>query len=77
MWTPEYYVRFNEMPLTVHGVVLPNDDGTFNIYINSLLSEEQQEECLQHEICHIREDHFYEDTSVTECEDRADNRRAG
>lgn len=29
-----------EMPLTVKWVAVPNDDGTFDIYINSLLSEE-------------------------------------
>ena len=30
MWTPDYFVRTAELPRTVNGVTLPNDDGTFD-----------------------------------------------
>ncbi|MCQ2439449.1 MAG: hypothetical protein MJ074_06780 [Oscillospiraceae bacterium] len=73
MWTPTYFVRVIELPPTVNGVSVPNSDGTFDIYINALLCEERRQECLQHEIRHIIEDHFYQDTkSVTQLEAEAD-----
>ena len=61
MWTPDYFVRLVELPRTVNGVTLPNDDGTFDIYLNSLLTEDEQKTALEHEIEHIRQDHFYND----------------
>ncbi|MEA4813867.1 MAG: hypothetical protein VB112_03025 [Oscillospiraceae bacterium] len=61
MWTPEYFVRYAELPRTVEGVTIPNDDGTFDIYINSLIGKKRQGEKLKHEIKHITCDHFYND----------------
>ena len=77
MWTPEYYVRLVELPPTVNGTVVPNPDGTFEIYLNSLLPPARQQECLDHEIRHILRDHFYSEQSVAACEAEADPRRAG
>lgn len=61
MWTPDYFVRYADLPLSVEGVTVPNTDGTFDIYINALLPEDQQAETLAHELEHIRKDHFYND----------------
>ena len=61
MWTPDYFVRLVELPRTVNGVTLPNDDGTFDIYLNSLLTEDEQKAALEHEVEHIIQDHFYND----------------
>ena len=61
MWTPDYFVRLVELPRTVNGVTLPNDDGTFDIYLNRLLTEDEQKTALEHEIEHIIQDHFYND----------------
>ena len=57
----DYYVRQLPMPNTIHGFVAPNDDGTFSIYINSNLDISQQRKALEHEIRHIKKDHFYTD----------------
>ncbi len=54
----DYYVRLVAMPLGVHGVTVPNTDGSFDIYINSRLSLKQQEATLEHEKSHISRDHF-------------------
>lgn len=54
------YVRFIELPPHIEGVTLPNDDGTYDVYINSLLSETQQREAVHHEVNHINLNHFYE-----------------
>ena len=61
MWTPVYFVRLVSLPASIDGATVPNDDGTFEIYLNSNLCEAKQKECLKHEIKHIYEDHFYQE----------------
>lgn len=58
------FVRSVPLPEAVKAVVLPNDDGTFDIYINSTLPEEVQKRALTHELEHIRRDHFYNNDPV-------------
>ncbi|MBQ3146833.1 MAG: hypothetical protein IJB91_03800 [Oscillospiraceae bacterium] len=58
------FVRSIPLPEAVKAVVLPNDDGTFDIYINSNLPEEVQQKALVHELEHIRRNHFYNDDPV-------------
>lgn len=74
MWTPEYFVRLVELPICVDGATVPNDDGTFDIYINALLPEAKRKAKLQHEIEHIRKDHFYIEKSVGLCEAEANGK---
>jgi len=40
MRIPDYYVRFVDFPPTVLGATLPNDDGTFSVYINARLGDD-------------------------------------
>lgn len=73
MWTPDYFVRLADLPAKVEGVTIPNDDGTFDIYINAIFCEEKQQEILEHELRHIRRDHFYNDIlPIQEIEREAD-----
>ena len=58
------FVRTIPLPIAVRAVVLPNDDGTFDVYINANLPEELQQKALAHELEHIRRDHFYNDDPV-------------
>lgn len=58
------FVRMITLPETVPAVVLPNDDGTFDIYINAILPDEVQNKALEHELEHIRRDHLYNDDPV-------------
>lgn len=67
----DYYLRLVELPVRVEGVTLPNADGSFNIYINSLLSEEKRRHVLEHELRHIEKDHFYLEMSVRQMERQA------
>ena len=66
------YVRLIPLPPKVEGVTLPNDDGSFDIYINSRLSPLRQQETLEHELRHIRHEHFYLDMDVRRMERQAD-----
>ena len=68
----DYYVRELALPLAVEGVTIPNPDGSFDIYINSLLSAPRRKEVLEHELNHILHDHFYIDMPVSVMERQAD-----
>ena len=66
------HVRLIPMHLRVEGVTLPNDDGSSAIYINSRLSPLRQQETLEHELRHIRHEHFYLDMDIRRMERQAD-----
>ncbi len=68
----EYYVRQVSLPIRVEGVTLPNNDGSFDIYINARLTPVRQQETLEHELRHIRAEHFYLDMPVKRMERQAD-----
>lgn len=68
----DYYVRFVPFPASVEGAVVPNDDGSFDIYINEALSAERREQTLQHELTHLRREHFYLDIPIERIERQAD-----
>lgn len=58
------HLRWIEMPITVEGVTIPDPDGDFNVYINTLLSESKRKKVVEHELAHIKFDHFYDDQPV-------------
>ena len=53
---------------TIGGAVIPNDDGTFSVYINSRRSFEAQVASLYHELAHISGNDFYNGLSIGEVE---------
>ena len=73
MWRPEYYVRLVALPPQIEGVSIPNNDGSFDIYINNVLSPSRRDKTLRHELNHIIDDHFYrDDLTVGEIESAAE-----
>ena len=66
------YVRLIPLPVKVEGVTLPNDDGSFDIYINARLSPARRQETLEHELRHIRRGHFEADMPVARMERQAE-----
>lgn len=68
----DYYVRLVALPQAVEGVSVPNNDGSFDVYINSLLGEQRRQEVLEHELNHIRREHFYLDMSLRLMERQAE-----
>lgn len=52
------YIRGIELPPRVKGVTVVDCDGNYNIYVNTLLCEEAQQEVLEHEMCHVVSGHF-------------------
>lgn len=68
----DYFVRLVELPRRVEGITVPNNDGSFSVYINSLLSSEQRQRVLTHELEHIEKEHFYIDIPVERMERQAE-----
>ena len=66
------YIRLVSLPPKVEGVTVPNDDGSFDVYINSRLSPALQQETLEHELRHIRRGHFEAELPVSRMERQAD-----
>jgi predicted metal-dependent peptidase len=71
---PECHIRRIDFPnRSVEAATFPNDDGSFDIYLNTLCSQAVQEAALRHELEHIRLDHFYtEDKDIRQKEREAD-----
>ena len=66
-----YFVRLVALPPTVRGAVLPNNDGTYTIIINSVLSAETRLAVLRHELAHIKKDHLYSEDPIRTIEAEA------
>lgn len=64
--------RFLDLPLRVNAVTVVDENGDFNVYVNSHLSHEEQMNAYKHECRHIKKQHFYLDTPVKNCEREAD-----
>lgn len=67
----DYFVRYVELPRKVEGVSVPNDDGSFDIYINSLVPEARRPEVLEHELRHLKAEHFYIEMPISQMERQA------
>lgn len=64
----DFFVREAPFPYSVKSAVIPNDDGSFSIYINGKLSPDQKVKALDHEIMHIQNDDFYNGKPIEEIE---------
>ena len=65
-------IRYIPMPATIKAYTLTDDNDDFNVYVNSTLNSIQQKKAVEHELRHIKADHFYRDTSVCQDEKEAE-----
>lgn len=69
----DYFVHLVPFPHCGYdGAVMPNDDGTFSIYIDSNADDEHRRTALEHELNHIRLDHFYSEKPRSVLEEEAE-----
>jgi len=54
----ENYVRIIDLPSTVQGVTVKDEEGNYNIYINSSLAEDAKKRAIEHELKHIERGDF-------------------
>ena len=64
--------RIVELPARVNAVTVVDEGGYFNIYVNSLLSEDERQRAFRHELRHVRMRHFHKvGKPVSDCEKEA------
>lgn len=56
----DIFIRLLALPLAVRAVTLPNEDGTYDIYVNEELPAELRQRAAEHELRHIQQNHFYD-----------------
>lgn len=64
----DYFVRVVDLPSGVNGMISPNVDGTFNIYLSSNNDPEKQIDSYFHELAHIENDDFNNGKPLREIE---------
>lgn len=57
----EYRVHMINFPPSVLAAVVALDDGTYDVFINDVLTPELRQEALKHELRHIDGGHLYND----------------
>lgn len=57
----DIFIHELQLPMCVHATTLPDSNGDFTILLNSLLCPKVKKEALEHELVHIKKDHFYND----------------
>ena len=68
----DVFVRYrDDLPCTVHGMVIMDDSSDYNVYINSRLSCDEQKKALKHEMTHIENGDYDSKSSIERVEERA------
>lgn len=63
------FIHLVDLPMAVKGVTIPDDpEGDYIVFINSNLCYESRGQVLQHELRHIRMNHFGSDLTVIDAE---------
>ena len=70
-----YTIRTIDMPAAVGGTIAESPDGHINIYLNARLTRAGQEEALEHELEHWRNDDLHNDDDIETVEARASHRK--
>ncbi len=68
----DIFVRPLILPPCVRGVTVVDENGDYNVYVNSSLPSDLQEQAVRHELRHIKGGHFYNFDSVRRNENEAD-----
>lgn len=61
-------VRYMDLPGKCRGLVRRDAEGDYNIYINSRLSFDMQQDTIKHEVSHIENGDFDSDEDIRDVE---------
>jgi len=64
----DYFVRVVDLPIGIGGMVTPNEDGTYSVYINARNTRAKQLCSCGHEVGHIRREDFWNGKPIEEVE---------
>ncbi len=59
------FIRKIPLPCGVRAFTVPDEQGDYNIYLNSNLTFEQQKKSLEHETSHIKRGDFEKDSEAS------------
>jgi len=64
----DYFIRYLSLPGSIGGFIMPNNDGTYSMYLNIDHSPEMQMEDYIHEFQHILYDDLYDNKDIRDIE---------
>lgn len=64
----DVFVRIKDMPCFINGYTVLDNNGDYNIYLNSAYSFEEQRITYLHELRHIRRSDFFGNRSIKNIE---------
>ena len=64
----DFFVRVVDLPHQVKGVCSPNEDGTYNMYLNARYSRESLLDTYFHEEGHMENDDFWNERDIRDVE---------
>ena len=68
LFNADYFVYYASLPWNVPGLVTPNDDGTFSIFLNDRHPDAWKLMAYIHEVKHIKNDDFYNNLPIQKVE---------
>lgn len=66
------FVRYIKLPQKVSASTILDENGDYNVYVNTEISPKKQKFALRHELSHIGNSHFYDEKSLDDDECEAD-----
>ena len=63
-----------DLPGKINAITVVDENGDYNVYVNSRLSVIEQKNAFSHEKRHITKCHFYCNKNIIACEREADMR---
>ena len=65
----DYFIRIIDFPVPcIGGMVMPNDDGTFSVYLDCRSPVERRKRAMRHEYNHMARDDMFGDKSIIDIE---------
>ncbi len=68
----DIYIRRVTLPANIKGATVKDSDDNFNVYINEQLCPKAMQATINHEMCHIMRNHFYNEQTAMQLEDDVD-----
>lgn len=68
--------RLIDLPYEQWGMIMLDDNGDYNVYLNARMPQNIREDAYCHELAHMKMNHFYRDIPVTLAEEEAEEYKA-
>ncbi len=69
----DIFIRYIKLPYKIPAFTILDDNGDYNIYINTEVCPDKQRAAYMHEMYHITHNHFYDNLDLESDEFEATN----